>query len=426
MNTLKSPVSFDRLLALGQSFNSTTAITLAILSTAALQGADPSTDTAAIDNSEVDAPTEQADTTEASSAPEPTAIVEDEEESIYDKIWSFTELYKNDENQVIQSLVLSGRFQLDYARIDADQGTLAEWNIRRLRLGAKLNLLREFVLHGEVDLNPQEGDTYQRITDAYAAWVPSQAFELTVGKHSAPFTMDGQTSSKRLLTIDRNNLANNLWFTEEYVPGVSVAGEASSWVYHAGAYSSGIKDGEFGNVAGGVFGLGTVGYNFNDAMEVQEALLRVNYVYNAPEGGGSSFANRPLQQIASLNFSLEEEKWGLRTDISGAQGYDTASDVWGAMVMPWYNISKHLQVVTRYTFVRSIDPNGVRLARYESGVVGSRGNEYHEWYLGLNWYLYGHKLKLQTGVDYADLADRADDGGAYRGWGWTTGLRVSW
>ena len=64
---------------------------------------------------------------------------------------------------------------------------------------------------------------------------------------------------------------------------------------------------------------------------------------------GSSFANRPLEQIGSLNFSLEAEKWGVRTDLSGAQGYDTASDIWGAMVMPWYNISKQVQVVTRYT-----------------------------------------------------------------------------
>jgi phosphate-selective porin OprO/OprP len=123
---------------------------------------------------------------------------------------------------------------------------------------------------------------------------------------------------------------------------------------------------------------------------------------------------------------LEEEKWGVRTDLSAAAGYETASDVWGATLLPFYNISKHFQVVTRYTFLRSIDPNGLRLARYENQVVNGRGDEYQEIYFGLNWYLYGHKLKLQTGVDYAHMADRANDGGAYNGWGWTTGLRISW
>ena len=82
--------------------------------------------------------------------------------------------------------------------------------------------------------------------------------------------------------------------------------------------------------------------------------------------------------------------------------------------------------MTRYTFVRSIDENGVRLPRYENQFVSGRGDEFQEIYLGLNWYLYGHKLKLQTGVDYAHMADRANDGGAYNGWQWTTGLRLYW
>ncbi len=348
--------------------------------------------------------------------------------SLYDQIWGYAMLYENQENDVIQSLAFTGRFQFDYARVDADQGNLDEWNIRRFRLGGKAEFFRQLTLHVEADLDPQEGQTYQRVTDCYLAWTPKKSVELTVGKHSAPFTMDGQTSSKKLLAIDRSNLANNLWFTEEYVPGVSVAGEAGHWVYHAGAYSAGASDSEFGNAFGGVFGLGTVGYDFAKALDAKEALLRLNYVYNAPENSSSSslYANRPLEQIGSINFSFETGAWGVRTDLSGGLGYQNASDLWGAMVMPWFNISQHFQVVTRYTFVRSIDPRGVRLNRYESEVTNARGDEYHEGYLGLNWYLYGHKLKLQTGVDYAYLADRVSNGAAYDGWGWTTGLRLSW
>ena len=46
--------------------------------------------------------------------------------------------------------------------------------------------------------------------------------------------------------------------------------------------------------------------------------------------------------------------------------------------------------------------------------------------LGANYYFYGHKLKLQTGVQFADMNDRANDGGEYSGVSWTTGLRVGW
>ena len=46
--------------------------------------------------------------------------------------------------------------------------------------------------------------------------------------------------------------------------------------------------------------------------------------------------------------------------------------------------------------------------------------------LGANYYFYGHKLKLQTGVQYADMNDTANDGGAYSGVAWISGIRVGW
>ena len=61
-----------------------------------------------------------------------------------------------------------------------------------------------------------------------------------------------------------------------------------------------------------------------------------------------------------------------------------------------------------------------------NSIVEGLGDRYTEVYLGLNYYWYGHKLKLQSGVQYLEMRDRANDGGAYSGWSWTTGLRVSW
>jgi phosphate-selective porin OprO/OprP len=59
-------------------------------------------------------------------------------------------------------------------------------------------------------------------------------------------------------------------------------------------------------------------------------------------------------------------------------------------------------------------------------VVSGRGDRYNELYLGANYYFYGHKLKLQSGVQFADMDDRAADGGEYSGTAWTTGIRVGW
>jgi phosphate-selective porin OprO/OprP len=343
----------------------------------------------------------------------------------YDRIWKYADLYQNDNNAVIQSLKFTGRFQLDYAHVDADQGGHDEWNIRRLRLGGKATLFRDFTAHAEVDLNPQEPyPLYQRLTDAYLSWSRSKSFVVTVGKQGAGFTMDGMTSSKELLAIDRGNLANNLWFTEEYIPGVTVSGKPGAWVYQAGVFSAGRADREFGEFNGSAFGLLTVGYDFAKPLDVKEAVLAVNYVYN--DSDPENTISRQLEQIASLTFKLDAGKWGVRTDLTAGQGYGKQSDLWGGMVMPYYNFTPKLQGVLRYTYLSSDRANGVRLARYESQVVSGRGDEYSEIYAGLNYYLYKHKLKLQTGVQYATMRDQANDGGKYAGFSWTTGLRISW
>ena len=94
--------------------------------------------------------------------------------------------------------------------------------------------------------------------------------------------------------------------------------------------------------------------------------------------------------------------------------------------MPYYEITDKWQLVFRYSLVSSSADNGVRLNRYESRIESGRSDEAHEYFLGLNWYLYGHKLKWQNGVESTHTSDSARDGGAYDGWGFTSGIRLSW
>jgi phosphate-selective porin OprO/OprP len=344
----------------------------------------------------------------------------------YDKIWgSFTELYRDDSNPVVQRVLLSGRFNYDYAHINADQGDHNEGNIRRLRIGPRITLFRTLTFHSEVELDPQRRDPfYLRFTDFYVQWTKSGRMVLTVGKQGVPFTLDGATSSRELLTIDRSNLANNIWFPQEYLPGVSVSGRRAPWVYRLGVYSAGTMTREFGEFDGGLATLGVLGYDFAPALGVQEALLTGNYVYQNPDRNNTF--TRQLEHIGSVNFRFETTKWGARSDLSTGSGYLGQGDLWGVQAMPFVNVTPKFQVVGRYTFINSDTPNGLRLTTYESRVVPGRGDEYSELYLGANYYFYGHRLKLQSGVQFADMKDRANDGGAYEGVAWTTGLRVSW
>ena len=346
--------------------------------------------------------------------------------SVYDKIWQeLTTIYDNPSNPVVQRILFSGRFQHDFAAIGADQGDHDEWNTRRLRVGPRMTLFRTFTLHVEAELNPQEIDPlYMRLTDAYLQWSRNPRLVLTAGKHSIPYTMDGTTSSKELIAVDRSNLTNNIWFPQEYLPGFSVSGKSAPWVYRLGLYSAGTANKEFGELNAGAATLVVAGYDFATSLGVKEALLAANYVHQH-EDPDNTFT-RQLQNIVSINFKLDSDRWGLRSDLSTATGYLRQSDLWGVMAMPFVNVTDKFQVVGRYTFLESDDPNGVQLATYENRVVAGRGDRYNEIYAGANYYFYGHRLKLQSGVQVADMNDRANDGGEYSGVSWTTGIRVGW
>ena len=355
----------------------------------------------------------------------PDPLAAQAESSTYDDIWRLAEWYDNDEHPVIQSVLFSGRFQYEYATVNDADLRHDEWNVRRMRLGVRSELFHQFTLHAEAEFNPQETDPfYMRLTDFYLEWSRSALFAVTVGKQAAHFTMDGSTSSKELLAIDRSNLANNMWFPQEYVPGGSVSGEVSSWVYRLGMYSAGERNREFGRFNGSVFTLATIGYDFAEALGANEALLSGNYVYQNPDVN-NTFTRR-LQHMTSVNFSFEDGRWGVRADLSTASGYQGQSDLWGTMLMPFLNVTPKFQFVSRHTYLSSQNANGVRLSRYENKLTDGRGDRYNELYLGVNYYFYGHKLKLQGGVQLGDMNDSAADGGNYLGVAATTGLRVSW
>ncbi len=346
--------------------------------------------------------------------------------STYDKIWArLTDWYSDKENPVVQRVVFTGRLQHDLAVVESDQGDHRESNIRRVRFGPRITLFRDYLVHAEIEINPQERNPfYVRITDAYLAWQKHPKATVTVGKQSVPFTQEGSTSSKELITIDRSNLVNNIWFTQEYMPGVSLSGRAAPWVYRGGLYSSGEMNRELGRFNGDVFTLGLVGYDFAKKLRVREAVLTANYLYQHPDVN-NTFTRR-FEHIASLHFRLEEPRWGLRTDLSKTAGYLGQQDLWAVMLMPYFNATDKLQLVTRYTMVDSDGVNGISLNTYENRVVTGRGDRYNEGYVGVNYYFYGHRLKLQSGLQFADMHDEANDGGAYSGTSWVTGLRIGW
>jgi len=167
----------------------------------------------------------------------------------------------------------------------------------------------------------------------------------------------------------------------------------------------------------------SLGYGFTKSPKLDHGQIRIDYVYNEEDINADT---RDFSQVLSLVTKWETGPWGLWTDLSAGKGYTEQSDVWGVVLMPFYDFNPYIQVVMRYTYLNSADDNGLRLPRYEGKITDGRGNEYSEIYTGLNVFFYGHKFKWQTGLEYASMRDGADDEGEYTGWGVNTGLRLYW
>ena len=348
-----------------------------------------------------------------------------EEESGYDRFWRHATLYENADEGLVRSVALSGRLQAEGAYFDADQGDFDDSSWRRFRFGFKAGFAGDWVaqLEGDFDLNESFGDWYTRLTDAYVGWQPDESRDLRILKHSAGFTLDGATSSKKLLTLQRNNLTNNLWFTAEYFTGISLAGTVDKrWSYKAGLFSTD-GDEEFSSFDASYFTLTSLGYDWAQDTGMDKAVVRIDYVHNDKDSDNNT---RDFSNVVSLTSQWEKGSWGLWTDLSAGDGYFEQSDVWGISLMPFYNSSELIQWVARYTYIESDGHNGVRLGRYHGEVTVGRGDEYQEIYGGLNVFFYGHKLKWQTGLEYATMDDTAGDGGKHDGWGISTGLRIYW
>lgn len=362
----------------------------------------------------------------AAAAPAPApAEAKPSASAIFDKVWGYAKVWNDPKNRWLQELNIVGREQFEYEHIESHEGDTDNFANRRARIGLKSRVLDTVTLHSEVDLNLEgDGETYQRLTDSYIRWAPDKKLNLTVGKQGIKFTLDGSISSTQLVTMDRSNVANNFWFPEEYLTGVSVNGEWNKILYNGGWFSSGDYNSEFGNLKGGSVVLLSGGYDLASTLDLDKAVGRIDFVWQDPNS--DTDATRPEKEVLSFNFQGEKGRWGFSTDIDWSNGSGTQPDLYGGQALGSMMFCDTWQLVLRYTGIGSNGDNGVRLARYDNKVVVGRGDDYQEGYVGLNKYFYGHKLKWQSGISYEHMHDGAKDGGHYSGFLFLSGVRIAW
>ena len=346
-----------------------------------------------------------------------------ENSNAYDMLWDKVVLFEGDEKSIIDKFALTGRLQADYHSFENDINGLSEddsqW--RRFRFGFKMSLLDGITLHSEANMNLNQPEPlYRNLTDTYLSWSTDSGIKIKLGKQSAPFTLHGSTSSKKLYTLERGKIARNIWFTNEYFTGISFSGSRDNWDYLAGIYSSD-EGPEFDEAFDyGKFGLLSLGYNFQESEYFDNSLIRFDLMVQEEDALSPTPDHKNAFSIVTKLNKGKINFWG---DLSFSNGYDSQSDVWGIQLMPFYEFSDKLQGVFSYTYVESDDPLDVDVTRYESDLAG-RGDEMSEYFFGINYFFYGHKLKWQNAFQYTEMDNLGSK--VYEGWGYTSGLRISW
>ena len=345
----------------------------------------------------------------------------------YDRIWSAPVLYENPDNQTIQSFSLIGRYHGQFWTVHAEQGNAHDWDNRRRIVGFSSKWFQNFKLQAQMFVNTSDGSLYDHLYEGFIQWSPpSLDLTLSVGRLDYLFTgYERSTSSKKINTIERGLLVNQVMPAE--VVGAHMKGKKGRFSYHAGVFSRSIED-EFDDFDTGAAGV--IGASYDTSFFYETGSLHLDYLYNSRDTEGNAF--RPYRNISSLWHRGQRGRFEMGVDLTVAQPLETSGHVWGLTLEPTWVLFNELsgnndplQLALRYQHVVSNEDNGLHLQRrYEEEVTMGEGDGYRAFYAGLNYFLYGHKLKLMLGGEYARMDDDANDGGEYRGWSWFGAVRM--
>lgn len=339
---------------------------------------------------------------------------------------SFGTVYQGSEGEFFQAIAATGMIQYQVAGVRSNYDSIRESEFRRFRFGGKIEFADHFLFSGSANFDPEEADPfYDSLSTVYIAWSPHgndekslRKFHVAAGKLKPQFTREYSTSAKRIRTFERSLLVNQL--APAKATGIWVEGERERWSYVVSVFSGDDED-EFSRFENGALFLGKLGYEMPNEVSVGLDLI---------VAGEDQEITEPIDYALSLstewNLDYESGPVSLVTDLIFADGRNSADgDQWGLVLLGGYQLTEQLELVARYHLASSSADDRLRSQRQYEREAAPRaaqlGDFYQSGWLGLNYYLIEHQLKLMGGIEYSSLKGA---GPGFDGWSWFTGVRM--
>jgi phosphate-selective porin OprO/OprP len=311
-------------------------------------------------------------------------------------------VYKNDSDEVLQELWLLGRFHGQYHWTEASTGSDTGYETRRFRLGGQARMFKRATFHAQMVSGSDIDPFYNGFTELWSQWSFSPEVALTIGQQKHRFTHDRNVSSRYLNYLERSMLTN--MFGADYTPAITLQGRIKDVTYYTGFFTNatGQNMGKaFTDFNSGYSFLSAAYYDLGRFESLDNLTLHATYVHSDANDNATNFDT--FDDGISSALIMTHGHASLVTEITAGLGSDRGSAV-GLNLQPSYFITHEWQIATRYQLAGSNNDEGLNAQRrYERAAGLGRGDRYQAGYLGVNYYIANHRLKLMTGIEYANM-----------------------
>jgi len=316
-------------------------------------------------------------------------------------------LYSDKTNPIVQEFWLLGRYHVQQHWTDGSNGQYDEGiESRRLRFGFQGKFFNKLTLHAQMVSGTDLDPLYNGFTELWAQWSFSEALNLTIGQQKHRFTHDRNVSSRYINYLERSMLTN--MFALDYTPAVTISGKLGSFSYYTGIFSNATgpsMGNAFTKFNSGMSYIASATWDLGKKLGTDNAALNLGYLYSDLDAQATNM-NRFTNGLSAA-LILTEGPFALVTEATSGRG-GARGNVHGINFQPSVFLTDKLQLVGRYQYASADDRGGISAQRrYERRVGLNTGDRYQAAYLGLNYHIARHRLKVMTGVEYTKL-DKLD------------------